>query len=293
MKLRPVPSYLASMMRILLFAGLLFYSSAAVAQDSLWVITEAWFQGEDSLMGTRFELTPEWTGHNAVIDRAEDQTSSIVLINTDTVDHVFSTNAPEAESIMLEAGASTNVALPAMPQGSFRYFLSDERGKVLGGSGMIRTGWTDETLFYWNLSDWDPIRTLDAAAGMPIDFDAPYVPRFFTVNEESYPSTSDDPNALVAVSLGDTSFIAIANHGFMDHVLHFHGFHIIMVSSTGYPERVGWNKDTVPIRRGESLTVRLIAYQEGMYPVHNHNLIAVTNAGFYPGGMITTIHVMP
>jgi hypothetical protein len=66
-----------------------------------------------------------------------------------------------------------------------------------------------------------------------------------------------------------------------------------MISSSHHPERVGWSKDTVPIRMGEVLTVQLVANQVGMYPVHNHNLIAVTNAGFYPGGMITQIHVAP
>ena len=79
----------------------------------------------------------------------------------------------------------------------------------------------------------------------------------------------------------------------MDHVLHFHGFHVEYLSTTIQTSRIGWIKDTVPLKKGEAMTVLLIANQEGIYPVHNHNLIAVTNSGFYPGGMITLINITP
>ena len=52
-----------------------------------------------------------------------------------------------------------------------------------------------------------------------------------------------------------------------------------------------WSKDTVPIKAGETMVLELTANLAGIYPVHDHNLIAVTNAGFYPGGMLTQIHV--
>jgi len=56
---------------------------------------------------------------------------------------------------------------------------------------------------------------------------------------------------------------------------------------------VGWSKDTVPVKRGECVVVKLNPNQSGEYPVHAHNLVAVTNAGFYPGGMITFLSVAP
>jgi hypothetical protein len=49
----------------------------------------------------------------------------------------------------------------------------------------------------------------------------------------------------------------------------------------------------MPFLMGEVAVVRLDAFQPGMYPVHNHNLIAVTNAGLYPGGMITHLNIAP
>lgn len=266
---------------------------AMSAQDTLWVLPGTYIQGNDTMPALRSEGQPTWSGYNAVVDRPENASSSVVVVNTDSVAHTWSTNAPDANTVDLPAGTSTSVMLPSLPQGSYQYFLNDERGKVLGAGGLLRIGWDTETLFYWNLREWQPSMMTLSAAGESIDWSLPYVPRHFTINERAYPSTGDDPNAYVAVNLNDTCFISISNFGHMNHVLHFHGFHVGIISATHHPERVGWNKDTVPIRKGESLTVRLVAFQEGMYPVHNHNLIAVTNAGFYPGGMITTIHVMP
>ncbi len=280
------------MKKILVFIGVCL-SIALNAQDSLWIIPGNFIQGNDTMPALRAEPQSIWSGFNAVIDRPSETSSSIVVINADTVAHSWSTNAPGDDITNLTPGTATTISLPSLAPGTYQYGLNDERGKVLGASGTLRIGWTNETLFYWNLCEWQPSIMELAADGEPINWSLPYVPQHFTINERSYPSTSDDPNALVALNLNDTCFISISNLGHMNHVLHFHGFHVDIISSTDHPERVGWSKDTVPIRKGESMTVRLIAFQEGMYPVHNHNLIAVTNAGFYPGGMITSIHVMP
>ena len=280
------------MKRILIFIGVCS-TLAMNGQDTLWILPGTWIQGLDTMPALRSEVQSTWTGFNAVIERSANASNSIVIFNTDTVEHTWSTNAPDAAITSLPPEMATEVSLPSLPQGSYHYSLIDEPGKVLGAGGLLRIGWTDETMFYWNLSEWQPSMMELAAAGESIDWTLPYVPRHFTINERAYPSTADDPNALVALNLNDTCFISISNLGHMNHVLHFHGFHVDIMTSTDHPERVGWNKDTVPIRKGESMTVRLVAFQEGMYPVHNHNLIAVTNAGFYPGGMITTIHVMP
>jgi hypothetical protein len=280
-------------MKLLLLCIGFFSSLSLMGQDTLWIVSGTWIQGNDTMPSLRAELQPNWTGFNAVIDRPANTTSSIVIVNTDSIEHTWSTNAPDAAMVSLPAGVATSIAINNLPQGSYQYSLADEPGSILGAGGLLRMGWSDETMFYWNLSEWQPSMMNLAADGVNIDWSLPYVPRHFTINERAYPATADDPNALVSVHLNDTCFISISNLGQMNHVLHFHGFHVEIITSTDNPDRVGWSKDTIPIRKGQSMTVRLVANQVGMYPVHNHNLIAVTNAGFYPGGMITTIHVMP
>ena len=262
-------------------------------QDTLWVVSGSWVSGLDTLSGLRFEESPTWTGINAVIDRPADEASSVWVINTDSVNHVLTLDGAEMEPVILTSGTPVMVALPDLPFGSYRYHLTGERGIVLGASGLLRIGMEDDNHFHWNLSDWEPSLTHSAASGDAIDWSAPYIPRYFTINEQSYPATLDDAAAYIALTLGEACYISISNHGLMDHVLHFHGFHFEMISATQHPERIGWIKDTVPILRGESVTLHLVANQPGIYPVHNHNLIAVTNAGFYPGGMLTHIFVSP
>jgi hypothetical protein len=103
------------------------------AQDTLWILPGTYIQGNDTMPALRSEGQPTWSGYNAVVDRPENASSSVVVVNTDSVAHTWSTNAPDANTVDLPAGTSTSVMLPSLPQGSYQYFLNDERGKVLGG----------------------------------------------------------------------------------------------------------------------------------------------------------------
>jgi hypothetical protein len=264
------------------------------AQDTLWLARGEWTHIPDSVQALRFNANDEWSGVNATLTRPGEAASSLVVVNLDSIAHTWKLEAEGEIDWGLAALDTIALEIPALPAGAYRFGLTDEIGRVMGASGQLQIGLeADYAHFHWNLGDWSVARMVAADLGLPIAWDEPYVPEQFTINERTYPAVADDPEALVAVSLGDTCLISIANHGFMDHVFHFHGFHVTMISSSHHPERVGWSKDTVPIRMGEVLTVQLVANQVGMYPVHNHNLIAVTNAGFYPGGMITQIHVAP
>jgi len=43
----------------------------------------------------------------------------------------------------------------------------------------------------------------------------------------------------------------------------------------------------------ETLVLRLVPDKEGQYPVHDHNLVAVSGNGLYPNGMFTLIEIQP
>ena len=244
----------------------------------------------------RLNSTSDWSEQNAVIERESGFASELVIVNADSTLHQWSllegTNAGNA----IGPGDTLLVELPALPLGTYRLGLIDSEGAGLGAQSMLQVGLqpnTDVPVFHWNLCDWQTDQMQAWSENMEPDTSAPYVPNYFSINEQTYPATLEDPNALVSLALGDTCWIAVANHGQMDHVLHFHGFHIEIISSNLQPNRIGWSKDTVPIKKGEGMTLQLVANQLGTYPVHDHNLIAVTNAGFYPGGMLTQIIVNP
>ena len=268
-------------------------ASGQSTPDTLWLNYGDVHLGGDTMPALRWTNTPGWDSLNVSFSAAVLEPHDMVVVNGDTVDHVFMLDAPGFEPVTLPAGDSTAVGVPALEPGSYRYHLGSERGHVLGAAGVIRVGFDDLPHYHWNLGDWEPARMASVAAGGSVDPQAPYVPRQFTVNDRVHPTTMGDPNGHVQIGVGTSCYITIVNQGSMNHVLHFHGFHFEVLASTNHPERIGWIKDTMPFLKGEVTIVRLDAFQAGSYPVHNHNLIAVTNAGFYPGGMITHLDIAP
>ena len=272
---------------------LVILSCQVQGQDTLWVNTGDWHQSADTMQVLRFNETTAFDTSNAALSIPEFQGWELTVVNGDEVDHDLFIGGLDSPIGQIPAGETTTLQMPGLEMGTYRYYSSDERGMVMGLSGLIKVGFDADIQFHWNIADWMPSMVDSAAALAPVDWDSDYVPEYFSINSRSYPNTINDTNAHIELSLGDTCTISITNSGMMDHVFHFHGFHILWISSTVQTSRVGWTKDTVPMHKGEGITLQLVASQLGMYPVHNHNLIAVTNAGFYPGGMITMINVTP
>ena len=261
--------------------------------DTLWLQLDEAILSGDTMPALRFCEAAGWDSLNFSFVHSVLQSHELVVHNGDTVNHDFVLGVGDWDPVSLPAGQFTALTLPPMETGTYRYGLASERGSVLGAGGMIMVGNDDLPHFHWNLGDWEPARMQTVAEGNALDGDAPYVPRQFTVNDRTFPNTLNDPFGYVSIGVGTSCYISIANQGSMDHVLHFHGFHVEVLQASKHPERVGWIKDTMPFLKGEVTVVRLDAFQPGMYPVHNHNLIAVTNAGLYPGGMITHLDIQP
>lgn len=269
-------------------------ATSAVAQDTLWIHSGDWqASGSVSMPVLRLNDSPSFAVRNAFLAWTAGTPPELTVVNADTVAHHFELAGAEWAGLDIAPGEAATGALPDLAAGTYGYRLSGARGKWMGAEGLVAVRETDQTHpeFRWNLAEWDAARVETIASGEDESAFGDYVPAYFTINEAMHPMTMQDTTAVVALNLGDTAIIRVHNAGAIDHVLHFHGFHIEIMSSTGYPERVGWSKDTVPVRSGESMTLELVATQPGIFPVHDHNLIAVTNAGLYPGGMLTQIQV--
>ena len=276
--------------------GFTLASVLTFGQDSLFIMRGTWDQLPEAPEVLRLNDSADWSDQNAILEREAGMASNLVIVNADSTSHEWASLIGEIEGITIEPGDTAVVDLPALSMGTYRLGLIDGEGGGLGAQSMLQVGLesdADLALFHWNLCDWETNQMASWSNGTEPDPNAAYVPNYFSINEQTYPTTLEDTNALISVPLGDTCWIAVANHGQMDHVLHFHGFHVEVLTSNLQPTRIGWSKDTVPIKKGEGMTLQLVANQAGTYPVHDHNLIAVTNAGFYPGGMLTQIIVAP
>ncbi|MDA0729048.1 MAG: multicopper oxidase domain-containing protein [Bacteroidetes bacterium] len=258
--------------------------------DTLWMVPGGVGLGGDTLAALRFCDTPQFQVSNETIDGA---LSSLVLVNGDSVAHELACTALEGTTWSVAPGASVELDVSGLGNATHRLWSVTERGQTLGLSTMVRSGWDDLPHYEWNLNEWDPEETWVLAEGGSLDPSAAYVPRQFTINDLNFPNTLADSSSYVQTSVGAAVYISIVNQGRMDQVLHFHGYHVDMLQSSAHGNRVGWSKDTVPVKAGERVVVRLDPNQSGEYPVHAHNLVAVTNAGFYPGGMITYLNVAP
>ena len=263
------------------------------AQDTLWINSGEWYQSQDTMSVLRFNSTAIFDTSNVAISTDADVPLLLTVINSDIDAHNFEIYGMWSFGVEILPSDTTTFEIPPLAMGTYRYLSSDQKGLYLGLSGVLKVGLNMPNQFHWNLADCMPERMDSISSGGELLDEEPYVPRYFSINSYTYPHTALDANGYVTMGLGDTCTISIVNSGFMDHVLHFHGFHVEYLSTTMQTSRLGWIKDTIPLKQGEGVTLLLIANQEGVYPVHNHNLIAVTNSGFYPGGMITLINITP
>jgi FtsP/CotA-like multicopper oxidase with cupredoxin domain len=240
-----------------------------------------------------FNTSPVFELKNALLEVELGEPLVVTLVNMDSVLHTFTIDGVLAASNQVAGGDTAVFPLTFTQPGCHRYYSATPRGSLLGAGGIILVGHTGMPHFFWNLFEVDAVFSAQVAAGLADTVPPDLAPDLFLINGAHAPATFQDTDTYVMLQQGDSAIIAIANGGLMEHSIHFHGFHVTILHSRLQPERVGWVKDTFPVKRGEAMAVLLVADQPGMYPVHDHNLIVVTTAGVYPGGMMTHIEVMP
>jgi FtsP/CotA-like multicopper oxidase with cupredoxin domain len=90
----------------------------------------------------------------------------------------------------------------------------------------------------------------------------------WTINGEVFPDTP-----MQMVREGDLVKMTFVNRSFVDHPMHLHGHHVLVLSRNGEP--VGgspWWADTLNVAPGESYEVALRADNPGIWMDHCHNL---------------------
>ncbi|MGH2561928.1 MAG: multicopper oxidase domain-containing protein [Thermomicrobiales bacterium] len=90
----------------------------------------------------------------------------------------------------------------------------------------------------------------------------------FTINGEVFPDTP-----MFMVREGDLVKVTIINHSYMDHPMHLHGHHLLVLSrngdaTTGSP----WWVDTLNVAPGETYELAFRADNPGVWMDHCHNL---------------------
>lgn len=200
------------------------------------------------------------------------------------------TNSPTS----LAAGANTTISFTAPNAGTylFRDDFSGEKGAALGLSGPmiimpangVQQLYTGGTIFDRQytlvLTDFDD--RLNNATANSLSYDmSQFEPNYFFANGLSYPDTSSDTETRVVMNVGEEVAIRFVNAGLLAHSMHFHGYHVKVISRDRVLETQVIDKDTVLVRPGECVDVMLTVNQAGIFPLHTHYIPAVTANGAY------------
>ncbi len=273
---------------LLCFTALLSWGKV---QDTLYINTGVVEDKKRPVPFKLFNTTPTFDSLDAFVQLPLGDTLELVLINTDTTDHdlvLASVMAP----IAVASGQSTTISFVGREKGVFRLFSAEESWRMLGLATAILVAAPQEKHFIWHLRDAEGALNRQVQPGTSFD-PTTYLPDYFSINALRFPRTTTDSLGYVTGQVGDTLYINIINAGFMDHSIHFHGYHVILEASNYNNPQIGWDKDTFPVLPGEWIRVRLVPHQPGKFPVHDHNLVAVTSGGNYPGGMIAILDIAP
>ena len=103
------------------------------AQDTLWVARGEWTHIPDSVQALRFNANAQWSGINATLTRPVEATSPLVLVNLDSISHIWKLEVDGELEWELAAQDTIALEMPALPAGAYRFGLTDEIGRVMGG----------------------------------------------------------------------------------------------------------------------------------------------------------------
>lgn len=226
------------------------------------------------------------------------QTGDIItlkVVNSDGNVHGFAIdNGINFGSIA--AGDSIEQVLSSFPEGVYRYYdpLNLPYNQYLGMSGIIHVKATSDLTpyFYWDLREHQLAWNSDIISGNSPIINQ-YDPFYFTINGRSEPDINTDTIARVTGNVGNEVRIVIVNNGMSIHSMHFHGYHAFLLKNSKNSTHEGREKDTFPIYPKEHVVLSFVPDKPGEYPVHDHNLVAVTGGGIYHAGMFTTLLIEP
>ncbi|MBL4707725.1 MAG: multicopper oxidase domain-containing protein [Flavobacteriales bacterium] len=237
-----------------------------------------------------FNESANFQAENKRIIIAPNDSLFLMIINTDSITHGFNIKNYVGVNRTILAGDTAYVSCSFSVSGMHIYYDSYNypNNRYMGLSGMIVVENSTASKFFWNIKEHQKLWNKFISTGTAVTWQN-YYPDYFTINGKSNPHINSDTTARVIGKLGDTIRIYIANTGQSVHSLHFHGYHSSIIYSSKHPIHVGRLKDTFSVYRMESLILELIPDQKGEYPVHDHNLVAVSGGHIYPNGMFLTI----
>ena len=276
--------------------GLIIASNllATNVEKSLYIISDS-IQTVDgnSVPYLSFNDSDTFTKESPIISINSGDTLKLWVYNLDSIIHNFAV-LDFSDTFIIPAGDSVYLEQVFMDEGLYIYHdpLNYPKNTYLGLAGMIVVNDLDVQNFYWNIKEHNAQWNFDLVNNFDVDWPN-YDPKYFTINGNSNPYINADSLARIVGSVGDTLYLNIVNTGLSIHSIHLHGYHAEIMYSSAHSNHIGRSKDTFPIYPMETLVLKIEPHQPGEYPIHDHNLVAITGNNIYPNGMFSTILITP
>ena len=280
-------------MRIIVFIALFTATLTTIGQsiDTLYILHDSLeFQGVNTIPSIGFYSDSSGDERIDHLRFEPNENFEITIINNDSIDHIIGidsyANVASGDTLTLNFQFANESVLILHDSLDFPSWSNT------GLSCMISIVESSSHLYTWNLRTHELSKNSSVLLNQGSSW-MDYAPDYFTINGQSHPHIENDTNVKIVGNVGDTIVVDIASTTMSHHSMHFHGYHAAILYSSYNSTHVGRSKDTFPIKGFETLRLRLIPDQPGVYPVHDHNLTAVSGGGIYPYGMLTTLNISP
>lgn len=253
------------------------------------------FNDGTSIVRTVFNSSSDFEASSPTIVLTANVPTEIKVVNGDSISHDF-TIPSVLNSPMINPGDSAIFSFSSLSEGIYPYYCAQNQTihTYLGLAGIIHVKNAADIVpyFYWNIQEHQEEWNGLIQNNINPDFNT-YDPNYFTINGRSEPDINDDSTARITGQVGEEIRVIMMNHGRSIHSMHFHGYHAELLIDSKKPAHTGRSKDTFPLYPGEHILLQIIPDKSGEYPIHDHNLVAVTGGGIYHAGMFTTILITP
>jgi len=223
--------------------------------------------------------------------------STIEVNLTNTLDRAINFTIPGVmgNTPSIVPGDSYTYTFLAPAAGSYIYTddLNGFLGKAMGLAGPLVVVPADGTQTLYSggpsfaqqytlfMSDMDDRLNAAIQAGGTYNIND-YEPNYYFANGLSYPDTKDYADTFVTMKVGTDVALRLICAGVIEYPMHFHGYHVNVISRNRILETEVINKDTPLVHPNEAVDVILSVNLAGVYPLHTHYVPGVTANGVYP-----------
>lgn len=164
-------------------------------------------------------------------------------------------------------------------------------GQTPGSAGSLWTGGPTYKYDYtWVLSDFDK-KVNEAERIGTTAFSGIYKATYAFINGDFGVHAMKNTLVSPVVNVNDTVAIRVVNAGTIAHPLHFHGYHGELVSVNNVPQSRVLEKDVVDVPPMTTMDLIFHIDQKGIYIIHDHTGMMVTQDGIYAEGMLAEFDV--